>query len=68
MKARLLRILRKEAEKKIFAERYPYLRNGRFRVMQGNRCIKSCRYYTHALDFANKLRRAYILDKLQKLK
>lgn len=67
MKSKLLRILRREAEMKIYVEKYPHLLNGRFRVMQDGRCINSCRYYVGALNSANKFRRAYILDKLKKL-
>lgn len=80
MKAKLLRILRRDAEKHISIEYQKYADKapGVFTVWNDKEAVyvKSfkpehrnyARFREEAFELANKLRRAYILDKLQKLK
>lgn len=80
MKAKLLRIMRREAEEHISVEyqRYADKAPGTFIVWNGKEAVyvKSfkpehlnyARFKEEAFNLADKLRRAYILDKLQKLK
>lgn len=80
MRAKLLRILRREAKSQIRVEyqRYADKAPGTFIVWNGEEVVQAKgfkplkenydRFKEEAFELANELRRAYILDKLQKLK
>lgn len=69
MKAKLLRILRREAEKKIQVKEFLSAKDEwMFCVTRYGYSFHTYKRYTKAIAAAERLRRAYILDKLQKLK
>lgn len=69
MKSKLLRILRREAEKKIQVKEFLSAKGKwRFCVTRNGWSLKTYSRYSKAMAVVKRLRRAYILDKLQKLK